>query len=154
MAKSDDIKKFQDVEAAWKVQTANLAEEPRLYETLSGIPVERTYTPSHLTATDPVEDISLPGKYPFTRGIHATGYRGKLWTMRMFAGFGTPEETNKRFHFLLENGETGLSTAFDSGSNARATMIFFSSSIASSMRTRSCRLSNFSAAFSVNSWMS
>ena len=113
MTKSDDMKKFRDVESAWKDETANLPEEPRLYETLSGNVVERTYTPSHLADTDPVEDISLPGKYPFTRGIHATGYRGKLWTMRMFAGFGTPEETNKRFHFLLEHGETGLSTAFD-----------------------------------------
>jgi methylmalonyl-CoA mutase, N-terminal domain len=59
------------------------------------------------------EEIGDPGQYPYTRGVHETMYRGKLWTMRMFAGFGTPEDTNKRFHFLLEQGQTGLSTAFD-----------------------------------------
>src|SRR4029077_18394750 len=58
-------------------------------------------------------EIADPGEYPFTRGVHRTMYRGKPWTMRMFAGFGTPEDTNRRFHFLLEHGQTGLSTAFD-----------------------------------------
>ena len=61
----------------------------------------------------PTKQIGDPGQYPYTRGVHETMYRGKLWTMRMFAGFGTPEDTNQRFHFLLEQGQTGLSTAFD-----------------------------------------
>ncbi len=78
--------------------------------TLSGVPLELVYTAEHRDGAGPPE---RPGEYPFTRGIHATGYRGKLWTMRMFAGFGTPEETNRRFHALLGAGQTGLSTAFD-----------------------------------------
>ncbi|MBI4233095.1 MAG: methylmalonyl-CoA mutase, partial [Chloroflexi bacterium] len=100
-------------EEQWRQETASAPEEPRLYETLSGIPVERVSTPTSLEATDYLRDIGLPGQYPFTRGVHPTGYRGKLWTMRMFAGFGTAEETNRRFKLLLEQGETGLSTAFD-----------------------------------------
>ena len=83
--------------------------------TMSGIPLQTTYRPSDLEARGWKYDEKLgdPGQYPFTRGPHATMYRGKPWTMRMFAGFGTPEDTNRRFKFLLENGQTGLSTAFD-----------------------------------------
>src|SRR3954453_21684060 len=80
------------------------------YATMSGIPLKSAYGPEDVR---PYEEIGAPGKYPYTRGVHETMYRGKLWTMRMFAGFGTPEDTNKRFHFLLEQGQTGLSTAFD-----------------------------------------
>lgn len=83
------------------------------FTTVSGAPVERLYTPLDLAQTDPARDIGLPGAYPFTRGVHPTGYRGKLWTMRMFAGFGSAEETNARFHYLLDQGQTGLSIAFD-----------------------------------------
>ncbi len=83
---------------------------PRRYETLSGIPVKPVYRPEDVR---PYEEIGDPGQYPYTRGVHETMYRGKLWTMRMFAGFGTPEDTNQRFHFLLKAGQTGLSTAFD-----------------------------------------
>jgi methylmalonyl-CoA mutase, N-terminal domain len=83
------------------------------FSTISGEPINRVYTPLDIAATDPVEDIGLPGQFPFTRGIHPTGYRGKLWTMRMFAGFGTAEETNARFKYLLSQGQTGLSIAFD-----------------------------------------
>jgi methylmalonyl-CoA mutase N-terminal domain/subunit len=83
------------------------------WSTVSGEPIQRLYTPLDLAAIDPVADIGLPGQYPFTRGIHPTGYRGKLWTMRMFAGFGTAEETNARFRYLLEQGQHGLSVAFD-----------------------------------------
>ena len=109
----EELGRIQKAEEAWRKESAEAPEEPRLYETLSSIPVERTYTPSNLKDTDYLEDIGLPGQYPFTRGVHASGYRGKLWTMRMFAGFGTPEETNQRFKYLLQHGETGLSTAFD-----------------------------------------
>ncbi|MDB4960182.1 MAG: methylmalonyl-CoA mutase, large subunit [Myxococcales bacterium] len=83
--------------------------------TMSGIPLKPTYGPADLEARDWSYEKQLgdPGQYPYTRGPHATMYRGKPWTMRMFAGFGTPEDTNKRFKFLLESGQTGLSTAFD-----------------------------------------
>jgi methylmalonyl-CoA mutase N-terminal domain/subunit len=80
---------------------------------MSGVPVDGLYTPLNGAATDYGRDLGLPGAYPYTRGIHATGHRGKLWTMRMFAGFGTAEETNARFKYLLANGQTGLSIAFD-----------------------------------------
>ncbi|RMH37882.1 MAG: methylmalonyl-CoA mutase [Deltaproteobacteria bacterium] len=87
----------------------------RTYQTLSGIPLQGVYTPADLEARGWRYDEALgdPGAFPYTRGPHATMYRGKLWTMRMFAGFGTPEDTNRRFKFLLEQGQTGLSTAFD-----------------------------------------
>src|SRR5687768_6189157 len=83
--------------------------------TMSGIPLKVTYTEQDLIARGwkAEEKLGAPGEYPFTRGPHATMYRGKPWTMRMFAGFGTPEDTNKRFKFLLQSGQTGLSTAFD-----------------------------------------
>jgi methylmalonyl-CoA mutase N-terminal domain/subunit len=83
------------------------------FETMSGLPVGRVYTPADLPGWRPAERLGVPGAYPFTRGIYPTMYRGRLWTMRMFAGFGRPEDTNRRFKFLLEQGQTGLSTAFD-----------------------------------------
>ncbi len=84
-----------------------------LYTTVSGAPINMLYTPLDLEGLDFAKDVSFPGEYPYTRGIHPTGYRGKLWTMRQFAGFGTPEDTNARYHYLLEHGQTGLSVAFD-----------------------------------------
>ncbi|HEY0992990.1 MAG TPA: methylmalonyl-CoA mutase family protein [Kofleriaceae bacterium] len=83
--------------------------------TMSGIPLKACYGPDDLTARgwSYEQQLGHPGQYPYTRGPHATMYRGKPWTMRMFAGFGTPEDTNQRFKFLLDNGQTGLSTAFD-----------------------------------------
>ena len=83
------------------------------FESLSGIPVERLYTPEDLADRTYEERLGYPGEYPFTRGVYPTMYRGRLWTMRMFAGFGRPEDTNARFKYLLEQGQTGLSTAFD-----------------------------------------
>jgi methylmalonyl-CoA mutase N-terminal domain/subunit len=79
----------------------------------SSEPIRRLYTPLDISSMDYLTDIGFPGEYPFTRGVHPTLYRGKPWTMRMFAGFGTAEETNERFHYLLDQGQTGLSTAFD-----------------------------------------
>src|SRR6478672_8811829 len=81
--------------------------------TVSGRPIEPLYTPNDLNGRGGEPDDRYPGQYPFTRGIHASMYRGRLWTMRQFAGFGTPRQTNERFKFLLEKGQTGLSTAFD-----------------------------------------
>jgi methylmalonyl-CoA mutase N-terminal domain/subunit len=82
------------------------------FTTMSGQPIEPLYGPEHAPA-DPEETIGNPGEYPFTRGPYPSMYRGRLWTMRQFAGFGTVEETNERFHYLLDHGQTGLSTAFD-----------------------------------------
>lgn len=76
-------------------------------------PAPAAYTPDDLPAFDPTQELGRPGEYPFTRGIHETMYRGRLWTMRQFAGFGRPQETNARFRYLLAQGQTGLSTAFD-----------------------------------------
>ncbi|WP_419932851.1 acyl-CoA mutase large subunit family protein [Candidatus Poriferisodalis sp.] len=80
------------------------------FETMSGLELDPLYAPDD---AEPGSDVSWPGQFPYTRGVHASGYRGRLWTMRMFAGFGTPEDTNKRFHEILEAGGGGLSTAFD-----------------------------------------
>jgi methylmalonyl-CoA mutase N-terminal domain/subunit len=81
--------------------------------TLSGIPLENTYTPEDISGLDYGRDLADPGRFPYARGIHETMYRGKLWTMRQFSGFGTPDETNRRYLYLLEHGQTGLSVAFD-----------------------------------------
>jgi methylmalonyl-CoA mutase N-terminal domain/subunit len=83
------------------------------FTTISGRPIDRLYTPDDLPGFDYSRDLSHPGEFPYTRGIHPSGYRGKLWTMRQFAGFGTPEETNQRYKTLLAAGGTGLSVAFD-----------------------------------------
>src|SRR5213076_1263800 len=83
------------------------------FTTISGLEVEPLYTPEHVADVDPDRDISYPGEYPFTRGVYPSMYRGRLWTMRQFAGFGTAAETNERFRYLLDHGQTGLSTAFD-----------------------------------------
>jgi methylmalonyl-CoA mutase N-terminal domain/subunit len=83
------------------------------FMTTSSEPVERLYTPLDVADLDYDRDLGFPGEFPFTRGVHATMHRGRLWTMRMFAGFGTAEETNERYKYLLDHGETGLSVAFD-----------------------------------------
>ena len=88
-------------------------ERPVRYESLSGIPIQPLYTADDLPGWSYAEKLGYPGEFPFTRGVYPTMYRGKLWTMRMFAGFGRPEDTNARFKYLLEQGQTGLSTAFD-----------------------------------------
>ncbi len=87
--------------------------EREYLRTTSGVPINRIYTPQDMEGTDYSRDIGLPGEYPYTRGVQPTMYRAKPWTMRMFAGFGTAEDTNKRFKYLLSQGQTGLSTAFD-----------------------------------------
>jgi methylmalonyl-CoA mutase, N-terminal domain len=89
------------------------AERTRPFTTISGRPIEQLYTPDDIRSLDYARDLGDPGQFPYTRGIHPTGYRGKLWTMRQFAGFGTPEETNARYKQLLRAGGTGLSVAFD-----------------------------------------
>ena len=111
-------KKIREAFKAWedemvKKTVTKAPERQDRFETHSGIPVERLYSPLDLDAWDYQEKLGFPGQYPFTRGIQPTMYRGRLWTMRQYAGFATPEETNRRFRYLLEQGQTGLSVAFD-----------------------------------------
>src|SRR5438105_10875493 len=103
-----------DATAEWRRELYEAAPErgDTLFSTISGLEVEPLYTPE-LGEIDYERDLGYPGVYPFTRGVYPSMYRGKLWTMRQFAGFGTAEETNERFRYLLEHGQTGLSTAFD-----------------------------------------
>jgi methylmalonyl-CoA mutase N-terminal domain/subunit len=89
------------------------APEPRPYRSTSGIEIKPVYGPDDLADFDPERELGTPGAFPYTRGIHPTGYRGRPWTMRQYAGFGSAEETNRRFRYLLERGQTGLSVAFD-----------------------------------------
>lgn len=101
-------------EATTLAQTlAKMPESQSAFTTASLRPIKRLYTPNDLPDFDYTRDLGFPGEFPYTRGIHATGYRGKLWTMRQFAGFGSPTDTNRRFKYLLEQGQTGLSVAFD-----------------------------------------
>lgn len=88
-------------------------ERKEKFYTMSGIELKRFYTPYDISDFDYLRDLGFPGEYPFTRGVHTTMYRGRLWTVRQFAGFGTPEQTNKRYKYLLSIGQTGLSMAFD-----------------------------------------
>ena len=116
-----DQRKLDEIGEArqsWQEETlqptlSKLPERRDSFITQSSVPIERLYTPLDVAESDYLRDLGFPGEYPFTRGIHATGHRGRLWTMRMFAGFGTAEETNARYKYLLEQGNTGLSVAFD-----------------------------------------
>ena len=99
-----------DAERWFRERFERTPERDALFTTLSGEPVAPLYTQEDV---GPLEGIGFPGEYPFTRGVYPSMYRGRLWTMRQFAGFGTAEETNERFRYLLDHGQTGLSTAFD-----------------------------------------
>src|SRR5215213_10171917 len=103
-----------DAMEAWRneVYEATPEREGELFSTISGLENEPLYTPDNVDV-DHDQDLGFPGAYPFTRGVYPSMYRGRLWTMRQFAGFGTAEETNARFRYLLDHGQTGLSTAFD-----------------------------------------
>tara|TARA_Y100000782_G_scaffold112096_1_gene141538 strand:+ start:613 stop:2235 length:1623 start_codon:yes stop_codon:yes gene_type:complete len=95
------------------IPSASKMQRPEHFRTISGAPIELVYGPSHIEAVDYARDLNDPGQFPYTRGIHQNGYVGKMWTMRQFAGFSTPEETNERYRQLLAAGGTGLSVAFD-----------------------------------------
>ena len=102
----------------WENETLNpvlnkIPERKKSFEGVSLEPVERLYTPADTQNIDLKTDIAFPGEFPYKRGIHPTGYRGRLWTMRQFAGFGSPKETNQRFKYLMSQGQTGLSVAYD-----------------------------------------
>jgi len=113
LSPSDDSEQLRSHVAQWRDKNAGAEQRRPNYKTPSQIPVNQVYTPEDLQDTDYLRDLGMPGEYPYLRGVHPTGYRGRLWTMRMFAGFGLAEETNERFKVLLGNGETGLSVAFD-----------------------------------------
>ena len=108
-----DMDKRNEEAAGWREAIQSAPRRKSSYRTLSDIPIDDLYTTEQLEGTDYPKDIGFPSEYPFLRGVHASGYRGRLWTIRMFAGYGTAEETNARFKYLLENGQTGLSVAFD-----------------------------------------
>jgi methylmalonyl-CoA mutase N-terminal domain/subunit len=118
MSEKRDLKRIEQEKERWEAETLkptlkNTPERAERFTSVSMTPVERLYTPADLAGWDFVKEVGFPGEYPYTRGLHPTMYRGKLWTMRMFAGFGTAVETNRRFKYLLEQGQMGLSTAFD-----------------------------------------
>jgi methylmalonyl-CoA mutase N-terminal domain/subunit len=106
-------KNFNERKLKWKEEALSQPTIPITFDSISGNKIEILYTPDDLKDFDYEKDLGFPGEYPFTRGIHKNMYRGRLWTMRQFAGFGTPEDTNQRFKYLLEHGQTGLSVAFD-----------------------------------------
>ncbi|MEW5723306.1 MAG: methylmalonyl-CoA mutase family protein [Thermodesulfobacteriota bacterium] len=109
-----DIRKAkQDWQAGIERSLAKRPERRPEFTTLSGLPLERLATPDALDQLDYLRDLGFPGEYPFTRGVQPTMYRGRLWTMRQYAGFATAEESNRRYKYLLEQGQTGLSVAFD-----------------------------------------
>ncbi len=104
---------FRSEKERWLKSAAGVRTLPLRFTTVSDEPVEMLYTPDEISEFNYLNDLGFPGEFPYTRGIHHTMYRSKLWTMRQFAGFGTPEESNERYHFLLDHGQTGLSVAFD-----------------------------------------
>ena len=110
MATTEDGRKLgADEEWRQRYDTAGERKDT-LFSTISGLPVDPLYTPENVEV-DHNRDLGYPGEYPFTRGVYPSMYRGRLWTMRQFAGFGTAKETNERFRYLLDHGQTGLSTA-------------------------------------------
>jgi len=117
MFQDDEIKKIRKQREKWEQlfasATKNHLERKEKFTTLSNIEVKSIYTPDDIKTMDYDRHLGFPGMNPFTRGVHTTMYRGKIWTMRQFAGFGTAEESNRRYLYLLEHGETGLSVAFD-----------------------------------------
>lgn len=104
---------YRKAKSEWEKKVKEVKPRQAKFTTVSGESIEALYTPDDIAHINYLTDIGFPGEFPYTRGIHHTMYRGKLWTMRQFAGFGTPEDSNKRYHYLLDHGQTGLSVAFD-----------------------------------------
>jgi len=105
---------FEAQRRRWEQRSAAAKERPGFYPfTISGVPIKPLYTPDDLAGMDLGRDLGFPGEYPYTRGVHTTMYRGRMFTMRQFSGFGLPRESNQRYHYLLQAGQTGLSLAFD-----------------------------------------
>src|SRR5271166_4536571 len=115
---ADDDRKIESARKNWEERKLNPAlkrgpERKPKFVTSSGIEVKRAYDPEDLNGQDFVNDLGFPGEYPFTRGVQPTMYRGRLWTMRQYAGFADAEESNRRYRYLIDQGQTGLSVAFD-----------------------------------------
>ncbi|MGB5287167.1 MAG: methylmalonyl-CoA mutase family protein, partial [Ignavibacteriaceae bacterium] len=106
-------KKYLEKRAEFDERVKSLKTTGMKFTSVSGEKIEPLYAPDDIENINYLSDIGFPGEYPYTRGIHPNGYRGKVWTMRQFAGFGTPEDTNQRYHYLLQRGQTGLSVAYD-----------------------------------------
>jgi methylmalonyl-CoA mutase N-terminal domain/subunit len=106
-------KKYLEKRAEYDEKVKSMKTTGMKFTSVSGEKIEPLYGPDDIENINYLNDIGFPGEYPFTRGIHPNGYRGKIWTMRQFAGFGTPEDTNQRYHYLLSRGQTGLSVAYD-----------------------------------------
>ena len=118
MYDEDDLAEIRAAKDEWEEETLDPAlerhgERSERFATVSNVEIDRLYTPDDVADLDYGDDLGFPGEFPYTRGVYPTMHRGRTWTMRQFAGFGTAEETNDRFHYLIENGQTGLSTAFD-----------------------------------------
>ena len=118
MFDESDLRRIREQKDEWEAETLDpvldaYGERKEQFATVSNLDVDRLYTPLDVDDVDYEEDIGFPGEEPFTRGVYPTMYRGRQWTMRQFAGFGTADETNERFHYLIDEGQTGLSTAFD-----------------------------------------
>jgi len=113
MLNEDKINSIKSREETWLKRVEGVKEQKSTFETYSGIPVKRLYTPADIKDHDYIEDAGFPGEAPFVRGVYPTMYRSRFWTMRLFSGFGTPEDTNKRWKMLYEEGETGFSAAVD-----------------------------------------
>jgi len=111
--KSNGIDKIREGKATWESTARASKQLQAKFTTVSGKPIDLLYTPEEVAHINYLADIGFPGEFPYTRGIHHTMYRGKVWTMRQFAGFGTPEDTNERYQYLLDHGQHGLSVAFD-----------------------------------------
>lgn len=114
----ETLKEIEKKTMEWESTTLKkviekVPESKRTFSTISGIPIKRIYTPADIANMDYAEDMGFPGEYPYIRNIYPTGYRGRIWTMRQYAGFGSAEDTNARYKFLLSHGQTGLSVAFD-----------------------------------------
>ncbi|MGH2502131.1 MAG: methylmalonyl-CoA mutase family protein, partial [Ktedonobacterales bacterium] len=114
----DEVARVESERQAWEASavakaTKRVPEAHPNATTQSGMPIKRLYTPEDARGLDYDRDLNFPGEFPYTRGVQPTMYRAKPWTMRMFAGFGTAEETNERFKYLLQQGQMGLSVAFD-----------------------------------------
>ncbi|WP_435073331.1 acyl-CoA mutase large subunit family protein [Halorubrum sp. HHNYT27] len=118
MYDDEELSEIREAHAEWAAETLDPALDRRgerrdRFATVSNHEVDRLYTPADVADLDYGDDLGFPGEEPYTRGVYPTMYRGRTWTMRQFAGFGTAEETNERFHYLIDEGQTGLSTAFD-----------------------------------------
>ncbi|MFB6307767.1 MAG: methylmalonyl-CoA mutase family protein, partial [Haloarculaceae archaeon] len=118
MFDDEDLRAIREARADWEADVldpvlAEYGERKERFATVSNHEVDRLYTPADVADLDYETDLGFPGEEPYTRGVYPTMYRGRPWTMRQFAGFGTAEETNDRFHYLIDEGQTGLSVAFD-----------------------------------------